>query len=138
MASPKFQVNFTIQGTNRVRNQLRTIAALNRDLTDKVVGKHSKKESARLRAKAYPPKLPAQKYQRTGELGRRFRSQKVRAGVHRVMNRTQHAVWVVKKGMQNQKYHAGRWWTIEDTLQQNMPRLTRELSVELEKELDRG
>ncbi len=137
------EVNFTMQGSNRVRNQLRTIAALHPELTDPVIEKHVKKESARMRKEPYPPKLPNQKYVRTGTLGRSFRAQHVKLGMWQIINRAtnprgrQYAAWVIKKGFQNKQYHLGRWWTIEEKLQKNMPILTKKLSIMLERELDR-
>ena len=131
------KVEFEARGYNRVRNQLRTLAAAHPDITDKVMERHIKTQAANLRSKPYPPMLPNQKYKRTGKLGRAFRAQRRGRGSWAVINRTSYAVYVIKKGYQNRKYHEGRWWTIEDEMKRSMPELTRKLSTELEQELGR-
>ncbi len=131
MSNP-FNVSVELRGTNRVANQLRAMASAHPDKTDPIIGKHAKWQSRQLRRKRYPPELPGQKYIRTGNLGRRFRARRVKKGVHIVMNRQSYAVWVVKKGMQNTKYHLGRWWTIDDEVQKNAPTLTKKLAAMLE------
>ena len=131
MADP-FDVSVEIRGTNRVRNQLRAAASAHTKHTDPVIGKHAKKQSAMMRALAYPAKLPNQKYVRTFELKRRYRAQKRASAQWAVINRTKYAVWVIKKGMQNRKYHLGRWYTLEDKMAETMPTLTKNLSVMLE------
>ena len=136
MADP-FDVSFKFDGVNRVRNQLRAAASFHADVTDPIIEKHTKSESKRLRSKAYPPKLPNQKYIRTFTLKRRFRAQRYGTAKWAVVNRTPYAVWVIKKGMQNRKLHLNRWWTLEDTLQENTPELTKKLSTGLEELLNK-
>jgi hypothetical protein len=131
------KVEFEMRGVNRVRNQLRALASAVPNITGPVVEKHTKDEAANLRNKPYPPMLPNQKYRRTGLLGRRFRAQRRGAGAWAVINRTEYALWVIKKGYQNRKYHEGRWWTIDDEMARTMPELTRKLTRALETELDR-
>ena len=138
-----FDVNFNFRGVNRVRNQLRACAAFHKDKADPIIEKHTKREAARMRGTAYPAELPNQKYQRTYQLQSHFRAQKVGNAHWRVINRVRnrygaYAVWVIKKGMQNKKYHLGRWWTIEDKLQENAPMLTKNLAAELERILNNG
>lgn len=135
MADP-FDVSVTFTGLNRVRNQLRAAASFYKQEADPLIGKHAKSESARMRDKAYPPRLPNQKYIRTYELKRKYRAQHKGAGVWAVINRRKGAVWVIKKGMQNRKYHAGRWYTLEDELNKNVPKLTKNLSAHLEQLLN--
>lgn len=132
-----FKPSFELRGTNRVRNQLRTLAAADPDITEPVIAKHAKSERRRLKSTPYPAKLPGQKYIRTGNLANRFRAERQKAGVWRVTNSASYAVWVIKRGMQNRQYHRGRWWTMEDVLEDGMPDLTRDLSRELEREMDR-
>lgn len=132
-----FDVSVKLTGYNRVRNQLRALAAAHPDDTDPILEKHAKTEANRLREKPYPPKLPGQKYIRTGQLGRRFRAQKRKKGQWSVINRTEYAVWVIQKGMQNKKYHEGRWWTIQDELAKEMPKLTKNLATKLERIMEK-
>ena len=126
------RVQFDIRGSNRVRNQLRGLAAAHPEETGPVVEKHTKWAAAQMRRERYPAERPNQTYRRTYELRRRFRAQKVKAAVWRVINLRPGAVWVIKKGMQNRKVHLGRWWTLEDKLQKTMPRLTRKLTDKLD------
>lgn len=139
-----FKTEVTFSGYNRVRNQLRAAASYYANEADSVIEKHTKKEAARLRSKPYPPMLPGQKYQRTFRLGKSFRAQHQGKAKWAVINRVKsikygrpYAVWVVKKGMQNKRYHLHRWWTIDDELQKGMPQLTKNLSITLEGLLNR-
>lgn len=136
--------SFTLSGFNRVGNQLRAAASTHPDLTDPIIEAHTKSEAARLRRKAYPPELPNQKYKRTYDLQRHFRAQRRGPGRWAVINRVRsritgmmYAYRVIKKGFQGHDYFLGRWWIFEDVLQKNAPMLTRDLSVAIEKLLDR-
>lgn len=130
-------VQFEVRGINRVRNQLRAAASFHPNESNEVVERHTKAMAAMFRNKPYPARLPNQKYVRTFELRRRFRAMRAKAAHWRVINRTPYAVWVVKKGFQNIKYHAWRWWTIDDESEKTMPELTRKLSARLEQILER-
>ncbi len=125
-------VKFEILGSNRVRNALRGLAAAHTADTDPIIEKHTKQQARRLRQKRYPPMLPNQKYRRTMELQKKFRAQRGGAARWRVINNRRGAQWVIKKGMQNRRYHKGRWWTMEDELQKTMPELTKKLGEKLE------
>lgn len=127
-----FDVRVNMKGFNRVRNQLRAAASFHTKETDPVIAKHAKKQARLLRQKRYPPKLPNQQYVRTFELGRRFRARKIKAGQWQVINKRRGAVWVIKEGFQNIKFHAWRWWTMDEELRETMPELTRELTETLE------
>jgi len=126
------QFDLEIRGTNRVRNQLRAVASFHPNKTDAVIGKHARAERIRLKAKPYPPRLPGQIYRRTGNIANRFFSRKKSMGVWEIGNSALYAAWVIKKGMQNRKYHKGRWWTGDDVLAERMPMLTKALSEKLE------
>lgn len=143
MVKPLFDVSVEFKGYNRVRNQLRAAAAYFPEVVDPIIEKHTKKQADMLRHKPYPARLPNQKYQRTYNLQRSFRAQRKGTAAWAVINRARdrrgryYAVWVIKKGMQNRKYHLHRWWTLDDTLAETAPELTKNLSAALEKELDR-
>lgn len=127
-----------LRGTNRVRNSLRTIAAMYPDVSDPIIGRHAKKEQKRLRNKPYPSYLPHFKHKRKrffGGIAGSFSARKVSIGVWQIRNSQAHADFVIGK---NQRTHPSfrRWWKMQEQLQNNMPSLTRDLSVELEKELD--
>ncbi len=135
-------IDFEIRGANRVRNQLRAAASFHAKDTDPIIGKHTKMMSAFFRAKQYPPRLPNQKYVRTYRLRRHFRAQRIKVGAWKIINRARgkrgklYAHWVVKKGLQNETYHLGRWWTVEDESKKEMPKLTKNLSIRLEQILE--
>ena len=131
-----FSLDFTITGTNRVNTHLRALASANPKETDPIIGKHTKKTAAILRAEPPPNKLPNQQYVRTGTLSRAFRAQKRGAAKWAVINRTPYGVWVIKEGMQNRMYHLGRWWIFEKKAQKTMPKLTKSLSRMLEQLMD--
>lgn len=137
MARNAFDVSYDVKGYNRVQNMLRALASAHPNVTDPIIGKHVKQQAKDLRGKPYPPMLPNQKYKRTGILGKRFRAQHRGKGQWAVINRVPYAVWVIKKGMQNRKYHLGRWWTLEDEMDASMPELTRNLTVALENEIEK-
>ena len=142
IAGKQIKTEVELRGYNRVNNQLRALASAHTDVTDPVIEKHTKALSAMFRGKPYPNKLPNQKYQRTYNLRRGFRAQNRGKGKWAVINRAKrrgryYALWVIKKGFQNRKYHLGRWWTIEDESQKTMPTLTRNLSLALEQLMER-
>jgi len=128
-------VSVEMKGINRVKNQLRTLAALHPEITDPIIAAHAKKERARLKSKPYPPRLPNQKYVRTGLLANKFAHRKLGPGKHSVANTRPNGIYVIKKGWQNRQYHLGRWWTIEDALDENMPELTKNLTKALDAKL---
>lgn len=133
----RLDVTFETKAYNRVRNQLRRLASDRPDITEPVMERHAKMQSAMFRSKPYPPKRAGQKYQRTFQLQRRFLAQRRGREAWSVINRTPYAAWVIKKGMQNRAYHKGRWWIFEDEMEKSMPDLTKALAAELERELDR-
>lgn len=144
MPSIDTKVQFEIRGWNRVRNQLRTVAKYHPNVSDRVVERHTKRVAGQLRRKPYPPKRPQQKYQRTGDLGKSFRAQKERDAHWRIINRVKsrkyqrpYAIHVIKKGRQPW-FHKNRWWTIDEEVEKTMPELTRTLTQELEREMERG
>ena len=130
-------VSFEPRAYNRVRNQLRRLASDRHDITEPVMERHAKMQSAMFRSKPYPPMRAGQKYRRTFQLQRRFLAQRRGREAWSVINRTPYAAWVIKKGMQNRAYHKGRWWIFEDEMEKSMPDLTKALTEALEKDLNK-
>jgi len=81
----------------------------------------------------YPPELPNQRYQRTNTLGRRWTTM-VEVGLESVIGRlgtnVPYAPWVVGPDypgetingfeMYQAKIHQGRWWQLEDVIDNNI------------------
>lgn len=121
-------VTYEIQGGDKLKRILRDISDFYPDKADPVFRRHAVSEARRLRGKPYPAMLPNQVYQRTGQLGSSFKALHKGKGVHGVRNRRDNAVWVIWKGMQNRTYHLGRWWTFQDEIEDNLPKLEKALA----------
>ncbi len=130
-------ISYEIQGTNRVRNQLRTAAAMYPEISNPIIGKHAKSEQKRLRNKPYPPKPANSTYVRKrffGGIAGSFSARQVSLGKWSVKNSRPYAGYVI--GKKQAWMHIGRWWQMDKELQGNMPSLTKSLSIELEKRMD--
>lgn len=123
-----------MQGSNRVRNQLRTWAAKNPEITDPVIRAHANNERIILKATPYPARRPNQRYRRTGRLANSFAVERIKKASYAVINTRPGAGWVIKKGFQNREFHVNRWWTMEDEMAKRMPMLTQDLSEAIEDE----
>jgi hypothetical protein len=121
-----------ITGTERVQKQLDVAVKFAKQGADPVFRLHARREAGRLRKKPYPPELPNQKYQRTFELRDSYRHRKTGPSNYAITTQRKGAKWVVKKGMQNRRYHFGRWWTVDDEIAKGLPALSKRLSVEIE------
>ena len=130
------KVDFRIVGKERLTRQLETLKGFAKKQADPVFKKYARWQADKLRAKPYPPMLPNQKYQRTMKLKNSFGFRKLGASNYAVTNDRKGAKWVIKKGMQNQRYHLGRWWTMEDELEKGLPILRDQLVAEVEESLE--
>ena len=119
-------ISYEIRGTNRVRNQLRTIAAYHPNGTDPIIGKHARAEQKRLRNKPYPPKPATSTYVRKrffGGIAGSFSARRISTGVWNINNSRPYASYVI--GPRQAWMHVGRWWQMRDEMQKRMPDLTR-------------
>lgn len=136
-------IDTVVKGMGRLTNQFRAIVEFSNKSADNIMGEHVTDEAGRLRRKPYPPMLPGQKYVRTYRFGQAFKAEQVRPLHWQVVNRVKslrygrpYAVWVAKKGMQAQ-IHQNRWWTADDELEDNLPKLNDKLGGFLEVTLDK-
>lgn len=130
------KVNFYIVGKERLDRQLENLKNFTKKQADPVFRKYASGQADKLKAKAYPPMLPNQKYRRTMKLKNSFGFRKLGPSNYAVTNNREGAKWVIKRGMQNRRYHLGRWWTMEDELQKGLPILRDQLAAEIEETLD--
>ncbi len=133
-------ISYKIQGTNRVRNQLRTAAAMYPEISDPIIGKHAKSEQKRLRNKEYPSYLPHFTHTRKrffGGIAGSFSARRLALGKWTVKNSRPYAGYVIgKKGVQLTHKSFRRWWRMDEVLQSDIPTLTKSLSIELEKRMN--
>jgi len=119
-------VRMEFKGYNRVRNALRGLASKRKDVSSPIIAEWLKKLRATLKSEKYPPKLPNQKYIRTGNLANRWAVQD-----NAIINRAKYAGYVVGKGTQAE-IHQGRWWTMQDVVNRESPKLVKSLSERYE------
>ncbi len=129
-----------IVGANRVGNKLRRLASFHKERLNPTGKKWAQAKSKQLRQKPYPPKVPNQKYKRTGRLGRSWRAMNPRPGVWTILNkanqgRGEYAHFVVgnKVGDGQAFMHRGRWWKAREIIEEDTPTLTQALSEEINK-----
>lgn len=124
-------VTFEIRGSNRVANNLRTLAALNKNVIDPVGRKWAKGVRGKLKSKPYPSQRAGQTYVRTGELANRWAVDTTRMGMWSITNTREGAGFVV--GDEQASVHLGRWWQARPTIEEEIPQLTKDLSDEIER-----
>ena len=134
-------LGFEIKGVNRVRNQLRFLAAMHPSKTDPIIRDHAKRQQRELRATPYPAKPADSTYIRKhffGGIAGSFSAQAVKPGVWRVSNSRSYALYVIgQKGDQTKLHASNNWWRMKDVLEETLPELVKDLTVMLEKELAR-
>lgn len=134
------QVSVEIRGTNRVRNQLRAIAAFHPNNTDSIIQKHARAQQKKLRNTPYPPYQPHFTHRRKryfGGIAGSFSARRVSPGVWHIVNSRDYAQWVIGRPKNSHPSFAP-WYDMRDELQGDMPQLTRQLSIELEQLMERA
>ncbi len=130
-------LSFEIKGVNRVRNQLRFLAAMHPDKTDPIIRDHAKRQQRALRARPYPPKPATSTYIRKrffGGIAGSFSAQQKSPGVWIVANSRPYAHHVI--GKSQAWMHAGRWWKMKDVMEETMPELVKDLTAMIETNLE--
>lgn len=133
-------LGFEIKGINRVRNQLRFLAAMHPSKTDPIIRDHAKRQQRVLRAKPYPAYLAHFTHVRKGFFGGiagAFSAKKIKPGVWRVQNSSDHALGIL--GTRSQKFKHPSfwfWWVMKDVMEETMPELVTDLTVMIETELE--
>lgn len=124
-------VTVDIKGINRISNNLRTLAALDKTVLDPEMKDWTQDTNKLLKSKPYPPQRANQKYRRTGELANKWAADKRGTGVWAIVNRKAAAGWVV--GDRQAWMHQGRWWQARPTIEGETPKLTKALAAKVEK-----
>ena len=125
----------TLRGYNRVRNDLRWLAAQYPDEIEDIVADFAKSERAKLKSTPYPPERPEQTYIRTGRLANSWRAEREASARWVIRNSAPYARWVVGKDTQVW-FHKGRWWIAEEVVAEDTPELTRRLTQRLEERFE--
>lgn len=126
-------IHWRIEGTNRVRANLRRWAARFPEILDEDIGDFTQEKAQHLQRKAYPPERPGQTYKRTYNLKNSWVGRKIRAAVWVLENLAEYAGWVVDETLQAWM-HRDRWWIFQDEVRP-APDLTRKLTKALEREI---
>lgn len=134
-------INYKIYGYNRVRNNLRRLAAINSEILQPAMKDWGQNVRRKLKKTAYPPKRPNQKYIRTGRLANSWRVGANQYGIE-IQNKASYkgkfyANYVVGPeygpiGQRQAWMHKGRWWHAEDIVNEEMPGLTKMLTRKIE------
>ena len=122
-----------IKGLDKLLKKIGKLDRVGQHGANDIIKKHTRSEAERLRKRKYPPKLPNQKYVRTGRLGRSFTPFQRGASVFGVRNDTPYGVWVIWRGAQV-SIHAGRWWTFQREVENNVRKLRAALDKCLKKQ----
>lgn len=129
-------IRFEFDGFNRVRNNLRRRASDNAVALDATIGAYVKSQRHKFKSLPYPPKLPNQRYRRTGNLANRWAARKTSASRWQLVNTAKYAVRVVGQVRQQAPIHRGRWWIAKEEAKKDVPELTKRLTQELEADWD--
>lgn len=137
---PQASLTITMRGVNRVRNNLRRLASDMDKITDRELGDWTRNEARKLKAEPYPPRLPHQRYVRTGRLANSWKVVKIKDKVWKVVNEAQspltgekYAARVVgdERGQGQGPLFIKRWWRARDIIERDVNVLTKSLSKKL-------
>ena len=128
-------------GSQRVQNNLRAAAAASEN-TYPITRQWAQDTRKFLKGKPYPPKLPFQRYVRTGRLANSWKVAKSSKNAVEILNTAhvkgnKYAVYVVgdTQGKRQAGIHKGRWWLARPTIEERIPDLKAAL---LEDIVDKG
>jgi hypothetical protein len=139
-----FTFTYTFTGHQRVENRLRKGAASMPKTIDQVMQPWTQGVRGKLRATAYPPRRPGQKYVRTGRLANSWSAQRAGPGKWTISNKAKgkrgqnYAVFVIgdKSGGGQAWMHKGRWWRARDVIEKEVPALRQQLRAAVIKAFD--
>jgi len=125
----------SVTGNNRVIRKLGELGKF-APFADVIMKRWTNGVVSTLAKKRYPPELPNQMYERTGQLGRKFSAKRVSRAKYVIENSASkngrpYAVYVVGI-FQNVKYHKGRWWLMRDVADEQLPKLTRAMGAKVQ------
>lgn len=135
-------VTFEYRGVNRVANNLRTLAALNKNVIDPVGRKWAGKVRRKLKGKPYPSRRPNQRYVRRGNLANKWEVTSPGLGKWGFTNQATSDKGVAYPGFvvgnDQAAVHKGRWWQALPVIEEEIASLTKDLSQEIERIWERG
>jgi hypothetical protein len=131
---------FDATDTRRIRAKLDRLAAEFGKEFDAVGVKWGKSTRARLKSEPYPPKLPNQRYIRTGQLANRWAFRREEPGEWLFDNKANklgryYATYVISR--QQAEIHQGRWWRAYDVVGRYIPDLLKDIGKEINRILRR-
>lgn len=126
----------TVRGVNRIRNALRSLAAMDRTVLEPELRAWAQRVRRLLKSKPYPSKRAGQRYARTGRLANSWGVEQGKSGEVSIRNSAAYATWVV--GDKQAWMHAGRWWQARPTIEDEIPELTREISEKIRRTWENG
>ena len=123
------RMDYELRGVNRVRNQLRRLAARSPRIVDNELGKWARKVRAALKATPYPSRPAGSKYIRTGRLANSWFANREQMGVWSIQNSASYSGYVVgdAKGNKQAYMHKGRWWIGRNIIEDHVPELRRSI-----------
>lgn len=108
----RFQL--TVKGDDQILTDLREGERLLPTRVNSIVWASVRELRADLKRKPYPPKLPNQRYVRTGKLANSYSARRERRNLYSVRNSAPYASYVVNEGTQADIHREdGRWWTVQ-------------------------
>lgn len=122
-------VTFRLKGLAATQKKFR---AMNRNAQGRIdeQAQHFTQWMAKfMSSKPYPTPLPAQKYKRTGLLGRSFFAQKMGIGSHAVSNSAPGREWAI--GRIQARIHKKRWWRMVDVVEEHLPGMLESIAADL-------
>jgi hypothetical protein len=122
------QVEIEVKGLNRVRNNLRRLIALNREIVEPEMRIWAQAVRKLLKGKPYPSGRGS--YVRTGRLANSWAAEPHGQGTWAIVNKAEYSGWVV--GDNQVWFHEGRWWQARPTIEGEIPRLTQALTSKIE------
>ena len=125
-----------IRGINRVRNSLRKLVAMDKNILEPELRNWMQNLRKELKSTPYPPRRSNQRYKRTGRLGNSWAVDSAGTGKWKITNRVKYASWVV--GDKQAWMHVGRWWQARPIIEKNIPKLTQSISKKVEDTWNRG
>lgn len=127
--------SYEIRGISRLKNALRKLAALDRNILEPETEKWAGQTVKTLRATPYPAKRPGQTYVRKGRLTGSWKDERQGIGKWAIVNLARgkgqgYAAYVV--GENQSWFHLGRWWKARDIIEKRIPALTNSLAKKIE------
>ena len=125
-----------IEGFEQLQAKLAQMRALERVVINPTLKKWGQATRAKLKSTKYPPKLPAQKYVRTGQLANRWASKPLGNSAVMISNAARqkgryYAEYVV--GQDQAGVHRGRWWiAYKEIKEKHIPGLLKEIKQKID------